>query len=99
MRYLVKIGELGQKIDYLEKQLSIIDENISYLKTIKSNIIWEGEASLRFNDYYDNYINELTNIENRILSNIKYLATYYKNYGNEYMRLRQKFVNLADREV
>ena len=99
MRYLVKIGELGEKIDYLEKQLSIIDENINYLKSIKNNIIWEGTASLKFNEYYDNYLKELSIIEKTITSYIKYLATFYNNYSNEYLRIRQKYTNLANRRV
>ena len=45
-------GELGEKIRYLENQLSIIDENINNLKMIKQNIIWKGLASLKFNEYY-----------------------------------------------
>ena len=99
MRYLVKIGELGEKIDYLEKQLSIIDENINYLKKLESSIIWEGKASLKFSNYHTNYLNQLVSIENTILSYIKYLTTFYNNYGNEYLRIRQKYTNLANRRV
>ena len=99
MRYLVKIGELGEKIDYLEKQLSIIDENINYLKSIKTNIVWEGTASLKFSEHYDNYLKELVSIEKTITSYIKYLTTFYNNYSNEYLRIRQKYTNLANRGV
>lgn len=98
MRYLVKLDELKQKIDYLEKQLSIIDENISVLKNVKSSIIWEGKASTAFNNHYDNYIGELTSIEEKILSSISYLYKFYDRYGSEFNDMRQKFVNLANNE-
>ena len=99
MRYLVKIGELREKIDFLEKQLLIIDENIDYLKKLKSDIIWEGQASLTFSNHYDNYIKELITIRETISSYIRYLTTFYRNYGNEYLRIRQKYTNLSDRSV
>ena len=99
MRYLVKIGELRQKIEFLEKQLSIIDENIEYLKVIKTNIVWKGEASHSFDRHYNEYLKELTTIEENILSSIKYLIRYYDNYGNEYNRLRKKYANVVNREI
>ena len=99
MRYLVKLGELEQKIEYLEKQLSIIDENVSYLKTIKSNIIWEGEAAQSFSNYYDNYINNLINIEDKIYTTINYLNKIYESYGNNYTSIRKQFNNLSDEVI
>ena len=93
MRYLVKIGELKEKIDYLEKQLSIIDKNIEVLRTIKSSIKWEGEASLSFERNFNSYLKELNMIENYILANIRYLIKYYDVYGTEYTRLRRKYAN------
>ena len=99
MRYLVKIGELGERIDYLENQLSIIDENIDYLKNIESGIVWEGEASLRFSNYHTNYLKELSNTEKTILSYIQYLITFYNNYGEEFVRIRQKYTDLTNRRL
>ena len=99
MRYLVKLGELEQKIEYLEKQLSIIDENIFYLKNIKSNIIWEGKAAQSFSNYYDNYINKLINMEDKIYSIINYLNKFYENYGDSYIRIRKQFNNLSDEVI
>ena len=99
MRYLVKLGELGQKIEYLNKQLSIIDENISNLVTFKDNIIWEGKASVTFSNYCDNYIKELEKIEENILSYIEYLLKYYDNYGNEHLRIKKQFTSLTDEAI
>ena len=97
MRYLVKVGDLGEKIEYLEKHLSNIDDNINYLKSIKPNIVWEGEASIIFNRNFDEYLNKLISIEDTISSYIDYLNTFYNNYGNEFLRLRQKHTNLSNR--
>ena len=99
MRYLVKISELKQKINYLEKQLSIIDENITNLKNVKSSIIWQGDAFLKFSDKYDDYINRLVGIEEKTISSIDYLMKFYKNYGDDYMSIRAKFTNLSNREM
>lgn len=91
MRYIVRIGELGKKIDFLEDQLTTIDETIDSLNKVKSTIIWEGEASMAFSDKYDTYILELTMIAKNILEIIKYLVAYYDKYGNRYSLLRQKY--------
>ena len=99
MRYLVKLGELRQKIEFLEKQLSIIDDNVENLKIIKTNIKWEGEASNSFDNKYNEYLKELTLIEERILSYIKYLIQYYESYGAEYKRLRTKYANINNMEA
>ena len=96
MRYLVKIGELGSKIDYLEKQLSYIDENIDNLKKIKNSIIWEGTASASFFNKYDEYIMELTTIENNTLELLKYLMAYYDKYGTKYAILSRKYAKLDE---
>ena len=96
MRYLVKVDELSQKIEYLENQLLIIDENIEFLKNIKLNIIWEGEAYLTFVNNYDNYLDELDIIKKNILSYIDYLKLFYNNYENEFLKLRQKYVDLSN---
>lgn len=99
MRYLVKLSELEEKIEYLDNQLSIIDDNITYLKSIKSNIDWEGEAFESFSDYYDNYINELISIENKAYSTIRYLNKIYESFGNNYISIKQELINLSDKEI
>ena len=98
MRYLVKIGELGKKIDYLDNQLSIIDKNIEQLNKIKSTIIWEGEASIKFYDSLDEYIIELKIIASNILDLIKYLLAYHDRYSLRYSDLRRKYAKY-DKEV
>ena len=91
MRYIVKINELGKIINYLEQQLSIIDENITNLKSIKSSIIWQGRTSSLFLNKYDNYILELTIMTKNILALLDYLTKYYDKYGDRYMILHQKY--------
>ncbi len=99
MRYLVKLGELGQKIENVQEQLASIDENINNLSDIKSNIIWEGEASLVFSEDYENYLNELDYIRENIISSIKYLSYYYNNYSHEYLDMKKRLNNLSDRGI
>ncbi len=99
MRYLVKLGELRQKIDFMEQQLAIIDENIEKLKVIKTNIVWEGKASNSFDKYYNSYLQELTYIEDRLLLYIKFFIKYYENYGTSYRGLRRKYVNISNKGV
>lgn len=99
MRYLVKIGELGEKIEYLEKQLSIIDENIGILEKAKSTIVWQGEAYVRFNENYNKYIKDLVRMEQKILSYIEYLVKFYNNYSDEFMRIRERYIELSNRRM
>lgn len=95
MRYYINLGELKQKIEYFEQQLSIIDDNIEYLEVIKKEIIWEGEASISFDNHYNEYLDELKKIEKKILSYINYLIQYYESYGTEYKRMRTKYANMS----
>lgn len=96
MRYLVKIGELGRKIEFLEKQLAIIDENIVNLKNVQSSVIWEGKASASFFNEYDKYLSQLNVIEENTLNLLEYLTSYYDKYGERYSELRQKYARLND---
>ena len=99
MRYLVRVGNLKQKVSFLENELKNIDDNINKLKLAKMELNWEGEARNTFNVIYDNYIEELMDLERKILSYIKFLTLYYDKYGNEYNLLRKKFLNLLDTDV
>lgn len=99
MKYLVRVNDLGQKIDYLEKQLDIINEKVNYLETYKNSVIWEGDGADTFYENYESYINELKGIEQNTLSFIEYLTTYYDKYGNTYSTLRSKYKNMLDEEL
>ena len=94
MRYLVKIGELGRRIEFLEKQLAIIDENIVNLKNVRSSVIWEGKASVSFFNEYENYLTQLNLIEENTLKLLEYLSSYYNKYGEKYGELRRKYARL-----
>ena len=94
MRYFVRIGDLGRKIEYLEKQLDVISENIDNLIKVKSTIIWEGDASSEFYDVYDNYILELKTIAQNTIEFIEYLSKYHDRYSTTYGELRNKYASL-----
>jgi len=97
MRYLVKINELKEKIDFFEKQLLIIDENIEKLEKIKPTIIWEGVARDKFNLSYDNYIFELKSMGENIIKHVEFLMSYYEKYNDGYNSLRNKYKNILSR--
>ena len=99
MKYLVKIGDLGHKIKYLEKQLDVIYNKVNYLETYKKSVVWVGSGAESFFANYNNYITELKNIEKETLSFIEFLTTYYNRYGEEYANLRSKYKDLLDEEV
>ena len=96
MRYLVRVGELKLKIDYYIKLLDEIRENIKILEDTKQTIIWEGQARIVFNNYYDKYIKELYQIVYRIIILITFLSSYCDNYGYEYLRLRTKYRSMNE---
>ena len=97
MRYLVKINELKEKIDFFEKQLLIIDENIEKLEKIKPTIIWEGEASNKFDNVYNNYILELKAMGENIIKHVEFLMSFYEKYNDGYNSLRNKYKNILNR--
>lgn len=99
MRYFVKLNELGEKIDFMEKRLDIIHENVENLKSIKNNLSWEGEAANDFYQKYDNYLLKLQISEQKIINSVLFLVSFYDKYGNEYMRIRNKYANVLDMEV
>lgn len=97
MRYIVKINELKEKIDYFEKQLLVIDENIEKLEKVKPTIIWEGPARSKFNISYDNYVLELKVMGENIIKHVEYLMSYYEKYNDGYNSLRNKYKNILNR--
>ena len=98
MKYLVKTKELKDKVDYIAKQIMIIDENIENLSKIKSSIVWEGVASAKFLDIYDNYISELKYIEKDLIAIDKYLSSYGESYDIGYANLIKKY-DILDNKV
>lgn len=99
MRYLVRIDELKQKVDFMTKQLLIIEEKITEMNNLKSSLIWEGDASRIFLNNYINYIDELNKTKKGIEVIIKYLTSYYDKYGNAYANLRRKYQNERGNKV
>ncbi len=99
MRYLVKINELGKKIDYLKKQLDIIDEKIISLENEKKSLTWQGVASTTFNNKYDQYILKLKKIEKSTVVCIDYFMQYYDKYGQGYRDFKKKYARFYKPEV
>ena len=99
MRYFIKLNDLGEKIDFMEKRLDIIHENIENLKLIRDNLTWKGDAADNFCQNYDNYLLKLQIAEQKIINSVLFLTSFYDKYGNEYMRIRNKYANIFDMEV
>ena len=76
MRYLVRVKELKLKIDYYKTLLDEIKENIRILNETKTTIVWEGQARITFNNYYDDYIKELYVMVYKITLLINFLSSY-----------------------
>lgn len=89
MKYLVRLDELKQKVEFMTKQLLIIEEQIEEMNKVKGSFIWEGDASKTFMNNYTKYVGELVTIRNGIEVIIKYLTTYYDKYGATYANLRK----------
>ena len=98
MKYLVRVGNLKHKIDFLEKQLVNIDEAINELEQVKLDLSWEGDAANTFSEVYDEYLFELKDMSNKILSYINFLLDYCKEYGNEYSNLRSRLRTMLREE-
>lgn len=96
MRYLVRVKELKLKIDYYKTLLDEIKENIRILNETKTTIVWEGQARITFNNYYDDYIKELYVMVYKITLLINFLSSYCDNYGYEYLRLRNKYRSMDE---
>ena len=79
MRYFIKLKDLGNKIDFFDEQLSVIDEKITYLEEAKGKVIWQSDAANEFYNYYDNLYQvgvELQNeVEKRLFSEYDNLST------------------------
>lgn len=98
MRYLVRLNDLEEKLVLMEKQLDIIDENISNIEKLKVNFKWEGDSRIIFTEKYNQYINGLRDIERNILTCIEYFTEYCTKYDEQCKLLRQKYANLYEEE-
>lgn len=96
MRYLVRVGELKEKIDYYKKLMEDVKTNVRYLESIKQNLIWDGPAHAAFITYYDKHIEEMKKIIIGIAVLINFLSSFCDNYGYEYLRLRNKYDTMTD---
>jgi len=99
MKYLVRVGNLKHKIDIIEKQLVNIDDKVNELENIKLNLNWDGEAANTFNEVYDEYLFELRNMEDKLLSYVKFLMDYCNQYGEEYSSIRKRLRTILSREI
>lgn len=99
MRYFIKINEVGEKVDFMEKKLDIIHDNIENLRILKDELSWQGDAASIFYQQYDNYLLKLRDSEQKIINSILFLKSFYNKYGDEYERLRRKYANIIDMEV
>lgn len=99
MRYLVKVNSIKEKTKILEKELDNIDSKINELEEAQASIVWKGEAATMFNDIYSNYLEDLYDIEKKILSYIKFLMAYSDKYGNAYSELQKKYAHLFEEEL
>ena len=97
MRYLVKLKDVKAKAKYMEKELDRICENIQKLNELNDKLSWEGDAASEFYIVYDNYIKKLKEIESNVANSIAFLSLFYSRYGDEYLRLKNKF-NLEDKD-
>ena len=99
MRYFIKIGQVKEKTDLLEKELAIIDENIKKLQLLKDNLEWHGDAANQFYFNYDNYLSDLKKIQKKVIDSILFLASFYDKYSDEYLRLKTKYANILNEEA
>ncbi len=99
MRYLVRVKELEGKIDYLSKQLDIIDENIVKLEKEKELLNWKGVACESFLKKYDRNIVKLKKIQQSTVTCIEFLIKYYDRYGEVYKKFKAKYANILNVEV
>ena len=91
MRYLVKINDIKEKIDYFESQLDIIVDNINDIEELKNVIIWEGSAATACINSLDDYVTKLRCFQDEILNCILLLTSFYDRFGSEYTRLKAKY--------
>ena len=99
MRYLVKVEELKNKNEYLEKQLKLIDESILVIESLKSKLIWEGDTKESFIVKYDEYLEKLKKFEQNYISFLAFMKSFQGNYAEEYQNLKREYANVFSEMV
>lgn len=99
MKYLVKIDELNEMNIFLEGKLKIITEKIDNIIKLKEEFHWEGPSKDALIIKYDDYINNLKKISNRIILILAFLKSYHSNFEDEYQRLKSKYMKTIAEEV
>lgn len=91
MRYFIRVREIKDKVDILERELDKIDSNINQLEKIKEKLEWYGDAANVFYICFDNYLAELRKTEQNVINSIAFLAEFYNQYSDEYIKLSRKY--------
>lgn len=94
VRYLVKFGELDEKIRFIEEKLDNIYNAVEEIEKAKNSLIWEGVAKDAFILKYDEYVSELKDSAKKILNILLFLKSFYNNYNEEYLLLKKKYSEL-----
>ena len=99
MRYFIKINEIREKLDFMEKKVDIINENIEKLELICRELNWQGDAANDFYFNYEKYVLRLKQTEHKIVNSILFLTSFYDSYGDEYARIKRKYSSIIDEEL
>ena len=94
MKYLIRIRDLQEKIEFLEEKLQLIYDNIEIMEKSKENITWSGDAKDTFILKYDEYLEYLKVTARNIVKILTYLKSYYSNYNEEYNNSKRRYANI-----
>lgn len=99
MRYIIRLGELSERIAFIEEKVDIIANEIYKIESYKGELIWEGLSKNTFVAKYDEYTTELRKILDRLIILLAFLKSYYSNYNDEYNKLKTKYDKKTMKEV
>lgn len=91
MKYYININQVEKKIDFFKKELENIDEKVKHAKKLPRNLIWEGDAADKFMKKYENYIDNLEDLEMGLLHYIKTLVQFDNKYNHVYDEMEKRF--------